>query len=126
MHYGVKTNTYTEPWSVVGGASRSGFWMSIHLFCGPRTVAPSPPRIASGFTLSSSWFHAGPLGSSLAYGNVAEGSAAVAAEVGDGAVDGAAALTDDDSEAAGADTTRGAKSASARKTRDADRMAISG
>lgn len=45
-------NTYTTPWSVVGGASASGFWLVRLLFVGPRMLAPSEPRMG---TLGAPW-----------------------------------------------------------------------
>ena len=38
--------TYTLPASVVGGARRSGFCLTMDGFVGPITVAPREPRIA--------------------------------------------------------------------------------
>ena len=138
-----KRITYTEPESVVGGARKSGFSRSSHLFCGPSTVAPSEPRIASG-VMSSSSDQAGSLGSSLAYGNVAVASGAEtvddaaiveAADVGDDSTivedadaDGNDTITEDadvDDDPAGAAVANGARSAKARRMWDADRMAIS-
>ena len=135
--------TYTEPESVVGGASKSGFSRSSHLFCGPSTVAPSEPRIASG-VISSSSDQAGSLGSSLAYGNVAVASGAEAVDDGtivedanaddndttveDADADDSGTTAEDadaDDSAAGAAAANGARSAKARRMRDADRTAIS-
>ena len=45
-------DTYTLPWSVVGGASKLGFCSASGTFCGPRIVAPYGPRCASGMMSS--------------------------------------------------------------------------
>ena len=68
------------PWSVVGGARKLGFSSSSGMFCGPSTVAPYRPRCASG-TMFEFAFQSSLLGSSLAYGTVDDGAAAVEVEV---------------------------------------------
>lgn len=68
-------NTYTLPWSVVGGARRSGFCSATGMFCGPRRVAPKLSRIGSG-SMFDVWFHNWGLGSSLANGTVWEAGGA--------------------------------------------------
>lgn len=57
------------PLSVVGGASRSGFCLSMSKLEGPRIEAPKEPRIASG-SVSVLGSHRGSLGLLLAKGTV--------------------------------------------------------
>lgn len=59
----------TLPESVLGGAKKSGFCLSISKSCGPIIVAPREPRTAWGSVFVSE-LHSTPLGSSLAYGTV--------------------------------------------------------
>ena len=58
------------PWSVVGGASKSGFCWSMAMFCGPRIVAPSEPRMGCTSAVVSG-FHIMPFARSEAYATVA-------------------------------------------------------
>ena len=58
-------DTYTLPWSVVGGASKLGFCSASGTFCGPRIVAPYGPRCASGM-MSESGPQSSAFGSVLA------------------------------------------------------------
>lgn len=86
-------NTYTVPWSVVGGASRSGFCWSIATFCGPSMFAPKLPRM--GATSSSvPTSHIIALALSDAYGMVGVALAA------DSAVEAGAAATKPESSTA--------------------------
>jgi len=61
---------YTLPWSVEGGARRSGFSLTMASSVGPRSVAPREPRMGCGlpWKLES---QSGPLGSRLIEGTVA-------------------------------------------------------
>jgi hypothetical protein len=73
--------TYIDPASVVGGARRSGFCLSIGMFCGPRIMAPKDPLIGSGVDFVSIG-HRTLLGSSLASTTVELGLRAEETEAG--------------------------------------------
>jgi len=72
------------PWSVLGGASKSGFCLSMGTFNGPKSFAPKKPRIGSGCSVVSS-FHKGRPGSKSIPGRVVWGGmGSPPADVGDG------------------------------------------
>jgi hypothetical protein len=68
------------PWSVVGGAKKSGFCLSMGSFVGPKMGAPREPRIASGFTVVDSLYD-GKFGFSEMRGTVSEAGTALPAVV---------------------------------------------
>lgn len=61
-----EAGAYTVPESVDGGASKSGFCISIGMFWGPRIVEPVEPRIGAGTMSVALGLHKTSLGSSLA------------------------------------------------------------
>jgi len=66
--------TYTAPWSVEGGARKSGFSLSMPSSVGPRSVAPREPRMGCGLPWKFE-SQSGSLGSRLIGGTVAVGGA---------------------------------------------------